>query len=285
MFAIFKSPHPCSFGQKQNVSISIAIGVFVTLFLLIFKPFGISDSRSQYLVPIMIGYGIISFASLLFYYFIIPKIFKDYYKEKNYTLGKEIVSLTLLVTFIGLANGIYSQIFIAEDGMPSPFAMMGQTFLIGVFPLTFLSLFQYNRLLQSNLKTSQDITLPKAGKQRALINKETQYYTILTEKETVKIALDDLLYLESEGNYAIVNTNLDGEQIKTMYRMTLKSIQSENTYQNIIRCHRSFIVNLDQVIAVNGNAQGLRLSLNNCKDIVPVSRKYISEIKAYLNQQ
>jgi DNA-binding LytR/AlgR family response regulator len=40
----------------------------------------------------------------------------------------------------------------------------------------------------------------------------------------------------------------------------------------LFRCHRAYIVNLDRVTNIGGNAQGYRLSLSNNPEVVPVSR-------------
>ena len=59
--------------------------------------------------------------------------------------------------------------------------------------------------------------------------------------------------------------------------MSLQQVKLPNFH--IIRCHRSFVVNLDHVIEVGGNAQGLKLHLNMLEDYIPVSRKYIPVVQ------
>ena len=53
-------------------------------------------------------------------------------------------------------------------------------------------------------------------------------------------------------------------------------------YQNqeIIQCHRAFIVNTNKIISAKGNSQGLRLSLENCNNEVPVSRNYVDLVRS-----
>jgi len=224
----------------------------------------------------------VTFLVLLFMYFVVPKMFKSFFSEKNYTFGRDLIASTFMILLIALGNGLYAKMFLNEHVFGSIGIMIWQTFLVGIFPLSFISLLNYNKHLNSNLKASQEIKLPEIEEKAKTKNLSIpKYFLISGEQETNQIGLDNLLYLESDGNYAYLNQLSEGTVTKSMHRTTLKSIEAENTYPNILRCHRSYIVNLDQVIEVKGNAQGLKLSLNNCDDIVPVSKKYIPDVKKY----
>lgn len=158
--------------------------------------------------------------------------------------------------------------------------MIFNTFLVGIFPLTFLSLLEFNRQLKQNLQTSQEITLPDP-----IITKVSQgtvseiMFVLPAEGNRKKVLAQDLVYIESVGNYANVVIYETGGLARNLYRTTLKSLEASNSLTSIIRCHRSYIVNLDQVIEVTGNAQGLKLHLKDCEDLIPVSRKYIPQVK------
>jgi len=286
MFSILKSPYPCMFGQKENFITALAIGCFVPIFLLVFQPFGISESPGETSVYVTIGFGFVSFVVLLIFYFIFPKIFKGFFNEKEYTLGKDIIASIILILLIGLANGLYAQFVFYEAADMSIWLMIWQTFLVGIFPLLFLSVLQHNRQLKINLKASEDIKLPKQNEKVKLEEMhESQYFFISGDKQKEKMALNDILYLESEGNYAYLNHLKEDALVKSLHRTTLKSVESENLFPNIFRCHRSYIVNLDNVIEVKGNAQGLKLTLKECEDYVPVSKKYIPAFKKYFYQE
>lgn len=285
MFPILKSPYPCIYGQKENFITALVIGVFVPVFLLVFKPFGMSEAQGDNTVIITIGFGIVSFVVMLVFYFILPKIFKGFYKEKDYTLGKDIVASMVLILLIGLANSLYAQFVFYEGEEVSIIIMFWQTFLVGIFPLLILSIMQHNRQLKINLKASEDIQLPNSEDRVELEKKhESQYFYISGDKKKEKITLNDILYLESEGNYAYLNHLKDDMLVKSLHRTTLKAVESENVFPNVFRCHRSYIVNLDHVIEVKGNAQGLKLTVKDCDEHVPVSKKYIPAFKKYFYQ-
>ena len=61
----------------------------------------------------------------------------------------------------------------------------------------------------------------------------------------------------------------------------MKELESAlSPYSNIIKTHRSFLVNLLHIHSVSGNAQGYKLHLSNFDEPVPVSRNMIEDFNA-----
>ena len=73
--------------------------------------------------------------------------------------------------------------------------------------------------------------------------------------------------------------NSDGQLKKQTDRATLKSILQAAIGSAIVRTHRSYLVNQEAIIATEGNAQGLLLTLSDCEVKVPVSRTYVPVFK------
>lgn len=89
----------------------------------------------------------------------------------------------------------------------------------------------------------------------------------------------DLLYLEAADNYVIINY-LDGkEQQKFMIRNSMKSLEDNFKSMGIVRCHRSYCVNLDRVKIVRKEADGLVLELDSpLKKSIPISQTYVEQV-------
>ena len=69
---------------------------------------------------------------------------------------------------------------------------------------------------------------------------------------------------------------------KVTYRIQLSEFETQlKEASSLVRCHRSYMVNLKKVKNVSGNAQGLKLELINQSEIIPVSRKYIPIVKQF----
>ncbi|NRA11079.1 MAG: LytTR family transcriptional regulator, partial [Crocinitomicaceae bacterium] len=52
---------------------------------------------------------------------------------------------------------------------------------------------------------------------------------------------------------------------------------------NVMKTHRSYVVNLDAVEDVQGNAQGYVLSLTNTDERVPVARNHVNDFNLLMN--
>lgn len=94
------------------------------------------------------------------------------------------------------------------------------------------------------------------------------YIFVKSDKQLKKIMFKDILFIESMENYVVIQTNSSKEVVYT----TLKQLY-ESLPQNIFRqTHRSYIVNINQVNAIDGS----QLNINSYK--IPVARNLRGEI-------
>ncbi len=113
---------------------------------------------------------------------------------------------------------------------------------------------------------------------------ELLHFSSENDKEVVTVARGDLLYLESQDNYMDVVYLHDEERRSQLIRSSLKRIEAMNI-PRLIRCHRSFMVNLDQVRNCHGNRHGLKLQLPGADRPVPVSRRYVEAVLSELGHE
>jgi len=98
------------------------------------------------------------------------------------------------------------------------------------------------------------------------------------EKGDLKISvmMDNLLYIESADNYATIYYMNKSKQSRFLLRNSLKWMEENLTRETpLIRCHRSYIVNMDKVKILKKVKGGIVLELDaeNTPDI-PVSKTY-----------
>lgn len=53
-------------------------------------------------------------------------------------------------------------------------------------------------------------------------------------------------------------------------------------YDNVFQCHRSFIVNLNNISSARGNSNGYTLELGDGLATVPVSRSFVPKLKSFI---
>lgn len=279
MLNFLKKPYPAREISKRNLIIALCTGVFVGLFLVLFRPFGLHSLRSPFQLFLIFGYGVITFFIAALFLCIIPYYFPKLQDERSWTVGKEIIYLNVMILLIAACNTLYTPVLSSfySINLSAFLSMISNTFLVSIIPSTFLVLNAHNRLFLRHETESKSIHLSEVEEDTPNVS----VVQLVAGTESFEINLEHLLYIESVGNYANIISQVDNESVTKLFRSTLKNLESQIQNANIIRCHRSYFVNLKKVIDVKGNAQGFKLSMENCDDIVPVSRKYVPIIKGY----
>lgn len=273
--------YPNERTPMRDLSISICIGIFIFLFLFFFKPFGIADWQTPWLGLKLMGFGLVSSLVLLVYYFVLPTFIRPLKNTEHWTVGAELLSEFLIVSSIATCNFIYLKSITSGAGHPVYFTVTfpeiyGYTFLLGVFPVSGLICLNY--ILRLNRYVQLASTLPV---HTVHVPPHLHKLDFLAENGIDKISLrpDELIYIEAEDNYVGINYFQAGIQVKRLLRNTLSCIEQQQPA--LVRCHRSFLVNLDQVEKVIGNAQGYRFCIRGSEIQVPVGRKYNGVVQQY----
>ena len=101
--------------------------------------------------------------------------------------------------------------------------------------------------------------------------------------EAFKLANADGL-LSSEMDYFL--TAYQGSQINpladSLPGSTLTALKAALPYDNIFQCHRSFLVNVNNICSAKGNSNGYQLRLSGCDDTVPVSRTFVPGLRRFV---
>jgi len=278
LFSYLKQPYPVLENKWTTI---LTISIFVSLFLLIFKPFGSGGITLKHRNLIMAGYGCVTFIVLVFNLIVLPYLFKNQFIEIYWTIGKQFIWLAWIIFSIGLGNYFYSYLFFSISGSFIQGLLWAQlgTFLVGFFPISVFSLISYTRLLNKNLMQARTLNTHLMDNRTSNSPVRSLVLSSENEKNTLKINDQQLLYISSEGNYSTIFYEIEGEQKKMILRTTLSRLENQlSDIQNIIRCHRAFIINVVHIQKIGGNSQGLRLKIKSGVE-VPVSRNYIKQVK------
>ena len=106
-----------------------------------------------------------------------------------------------------------------------------------------------------------------------------------TEKLRFSIKSVDILFVESTDNYVTVHTIEKGKVRKIMLRNTMKRLEKELEGTMIQRCHRSFMVNFENIKLVKLISTNLYIYMDSSEEIrIPVSRTYAEHVHEFLNR-
>lgn len=272
VYKILNKPFPEQESRFGLVKITAIISLFVTFFLYIFQPFGISTLKSDKFL-ICLGFGGMTFIAAVIFEFIVGRVFKLKGKLENWTFGKWILYNLGVMLTISLANFLFARIllfgFIEWALLPQ---MVYGTFMIGIIPITVLGGLSLGLQERKYMNIAENINQQKSG-----IPGET----LKDNRSLFGIPINHIKYVEALQNYVyIAHIDSEGQFKKTTERATLKHILKESSGSSIIKAHRSFLVNEGAIISITGNAQGLLLELSNSDRKIPVSRSYVSVFRS-----
>lgn len=262
------------YNKKNNVRIIIFTAIFALLFINLFQPFGsrswypnISDTKYFVFSSIIILTGML--VVVISRIILVISFKKNSLLNWHYTIWIlcEIIAMAIFYTLFS--------VLIPKDGGGREVSdifeqSLYNTSLVLLLPYSitwlYLSWREKSRLLENiELENTQN----KSAK--TLI-------AFPDEKGDLKISvmLENLLYIESADNYATIYYMNKSSKSHYMIRNSLKWME-ENLAKDtpLVRCHRSYIVNLDRVKILKKEKNGIVLELDaeNTPDI-PVSKTY-----------
>lgn len=278
----FNQPYP-TFKNKWQLIIYISL--FISLFMFVFQPFGLASVQFKFKILILFGYGAVTFVVLLFNLFVLPIAFKKTFTEKNWTLKKQLIWISWILFTIGIGNFLYTAWLISSFYSFKVFIIFQfYTLTIGAIPIFIITILKNNQLLRENLKSATELNAEiNTVKEETIEQNNNITLYSENEKEKLELTIADILFIESVGNYVEISFTKDNTVQKSLMRSSLKRIETQlETYSEILKCHRAFLVNIHNILKVNGNSQGLKLQLKSLSTEIPVSRNYVKELKEKL---
>jgi len=274
---ILNRPFPYLASVKDRVFTAFIIAVFVYVFLLLFRPFGIS--KSDFNIPIfLLGYFVITFLVLLFTFFVLPKVFKNFFDSEKWTVGKLMLLFIVQLSMIAILNWLYTTSFDSEIiRQLNFFSFISFTISVGVFPILFFVLIVERYLFKINQEVVNTLSHSIDKKEET---KSVKLPIVSENKnESFEIDMECLLCIKSAGNYVDVYYLENDKTISKLIRTSLTKLDEYYIeFKNIQRCHRTHIVNLDNISEVTGNARNYNFHIDYLDFIIPVSRSFSKEI-------
>lgn len=256
---------------KKLVLISFCT-LFSILFINLYTPFRIDQweadqGLSQFFR--LSGFGIIGGVVIGLSQLIIkPILFKKIHKVVHFILWTMAEILILSLVFYGL-YGSHGSNFFSEY-----FISLKYTFLGLLIPYTLALCFIF---IYSQQKENQKLpeTLKPINK---IISLKDEY-----GNHRLSLKSSDILFIEAADNYSIIYYRDSDTIKKEMLRNSLKALSEQLKDFPIKRCHRSYLVNVQNVKLAKKASGKVCLHLEGSVSIVPVSRKFTPEFDHLLH--
>lgn len=279
------------FSLRNHLPLALQAGLYVFLFVCLLNGSFGSITEMGIVALLSVGcVGVVLLANVA-----IPKLLPTFYDEDRWTVGRHILHTLFVLFGISCSNQLI--LGLLNVGHPAFGQMYLLVTVIGFFPIMLGVFVIEQRRLKRNLvhaqtlnqqlgqRTEPILIAPLPPAQSVPDATPVQRLLLLSEngRERLSLQPNQLLYVESVGNYVEVHwLNLTTAQ-KTVLRSTLKEMETALAdYPQFFRCHRAFVVNLNAISHTEGNARGYQLTLTGTSATVPVSRSYLAAFDARL---
>lgn len=103
--------------------------------------------------------------------------------------------------------------------------------------------------------------------------KKSDFIYVNVDRRLVKVSIPSIYLIEAKGDYINIKT----QEKNYIVHSTLKKIEDKLPTDSFFKVHRSFIINISEIIDIEDNTVLIK------KDVIPVSRSNKSELMKKLN--
>jgi len=273
LISFFSRPLPQN-DQGNWLQAGLIAGAIVFFLLFFLRPFGLGQFEGN-IFFVALCFSMLSVAVTWCYG---ACVFKPWVRwVKTWRVWHECAAILLLFCCVSLGNSILSFLWFPNPVSLQLFlAYLYVTLLFGIpITLTIVAL-EYQRRLRTRLAE----LLPKDIDAQA--EETVTFHDTSVRGNDLTLPLSDFLYAEAQKNcvdiYFLRDNLVEHQQLRT----TLTSVLADANEKSIFQCHRSFIVNLNNILSAHGNSNGYQLTVGDEHHTVPVSRSYVSKLRSFV---
>lgn len=283
--------------EKNNLIVQVTISVlFAIAFLAVYIP--LSNTRTAW-------FSLEDQSKFIYtaFFIILSTIFLIFSRVMMFYMSKRIIRFTFPkfilwtlgeIILIGLFHAYISLRIMNVEGY-TPALIIGKSILITFIALGFpfivtdlsFALLDAQRVLkiarrviQSNEAVAQ-ATMPKSPGSEPLVteNPDIINFNDYTGALKFTVKLENIYYIKAEGNYVNVYYNNKGGISTFVLRNKIQAIEDTFHGTPLMRCHRTYIVNSNNIKLIRNEADGYYIDFNQSGlDAVPVSNTYREKI-------
>lgn len=265
---------PDYINNKKNIMRLVGFtALFALVFINIYKPFSSSNwyKVSEFMffvyssVIILTGVLVVVISRLIMYFY--SKRHKISYWKYGIWVFLEILFMSVFYTVYTIVLNPGRDVMEVFEGSVKNTALV---LLLPYFVLWFYFGWRESVRKLEQIENPDDFTINSPGS-----------IAFRDEKGVLRISLSmyDLMYIESSDNYVLIHYTINDKIKRYLLRNTLKNLEKEFQRTNVVRCHRSYLVNLDRVKVLRRGKEGLFIELDaQGADDLPVSKSYQQKV-------
>ena len=280
MFDFLDKPYPFNTDLRYRFKLGSGISIGVFLFILFFQPLELDKTDLDSYILTIAGFAGISFLMISLMMIILPWALSGLFRIERWDLKREIFLLML----IWVLNSVAFSFYLAYVGhVPLSMYLVFKIVLICfVFPVLIILFNEINNLKARFLEIWQKNRDLEKQMGKNLHEKKANI-ELVSDNRTEKLVMapEAFILVKSAENYVEIIYRENQTIQKKLLRSTMRSIEDQlRSNPDIVRCHRTCIVNTGSGIKMLRTAQGIKLRIPGYDEEIPVSRQYLIGVRA-----
>ena len=261
------------YDKQHIVQLILWTAFFALVFINIYKPF---SSSSWYNVS---EFKFFVFSSLIILTGVLVVVLSrivmfHWGKQHTISVGSYSIWILLEIFFMSLFYTIYTLVLNPERDYMDVFESSTiNTSLVLLLPYSVLHFYFSYKDKERRLQLLEEHQAETVARQSV--------FSFYDEKQELRLSVkrSELMYVESADNYVCIWYLSKGQLTKFLLRNSLKAMEENFADTNVLRCHRSYMVNFDQVKVIRREKEGifLELGIERVPDI-PISKTYSEKV-------
>lgn len=249
--------------------------LFAILFVLVYQPAGYMrtpDALSYWNKQI---YTAIQFFAGFVILTISRFIFRRLHIKKGLTIRDMLIWIAGELVVISLSLTLIATLINADENLEF-YDLLGRVSFnittILVIPYAGTTLILMLRERRQQIEALKEY-IEKQEESQQETNENINFYA-LGGKLAFSTRSANVLYIEAADNYSNIHYVNEGKEDTFILHNSLKNLDDEKRYPRLLRCHRGYMVNIDNVKLLRKEKDGLVIELTQGGKPIPVSRTY-----------
>lgn len=261
------------YDKQHIVQLILWTAFFALVFINIYKPFSSSSWYDISEFKFFVFSSLIILTGVLVV--VLSRIIMFHWGKRHaISVGNYSIWILLEIFFMSLFYTIYTLVLNPEREYMDVFETSTiNTSLVLMLPYSVLHFY-------FSYKDKERRLLLLEEHQEEVIARQS-VFSFYDEKQELRLSVkrSELLYLESADNYVCIWYLSKGQLTKFLLRNSLKAMEEHFADTNVLRCHRSYMVNFEQVKVIRREREGifLELGIERVPDI-PISKTYSEKV-------
>lgn len=284
------TPIPSFIYKKSNqVAMIVFVPIFALVFINIYRPLDFDKIDADFLswlnisrelavqlitiLMILVGMAVVAISRSIMWW---------YTRDKRRTLSY-VTYIAWVALEILIMAGIFTVMAFFTDTNKSIVTLFHNSLMKTVLILLIPYVLCYIYFIWQERVSQLRVIRERLAENETVL--QTAYMHILDDKGEMRLSVrrENLLFIESADNYVCVWYLNNNAPKKSLVRNTMRQVSEQLKDTRVVRCHRSYMVNIDAIRVLRREKEGvfIELGVEGVPDI-PISKTYAESVNSWL---